>query len=123
LKTPRGKPRGIFTVRNTTHFMYGRLPRRKQRGMRSLKRFKDLICFFFIPKRIDGDLPWLTGDELAIDFEGHRRRVVQVFESAKDGVEIWQHPADVLIQMRDTVQRLESRVTFWPEDFFGIGFE
>jgi deoxyribonuclease V len=48
LKTPRGKPRGIFTARNTTNFIYGRKPRRdstelvevKQRGMRSLKRFK-----------------------------------------------------------------------------------
>jgi hypothetical protein len=24
LKIPRGKPRGIFTVRNTTHFIYAR---------------------------------------------------------------------------------------------------
>ena len=54
LKTPRGKPRGIFTARNTTHFIYGRLPRRKQRGMRSLKRFKGSRIPAFALKRCKG---------------------------------------------------------------------
>jgi len=85
--------------------------------------FKDPVRFFFILKGIDRDLPWLNGDEPAIDFEGHRRRVFQVFKSSKHRVEIRQRLADVLIQMGNTVQRLEFRVTFEPENSFRIGSE
>lgn len=74
--------------------------------------FKDPVRFFFILKGIDRDLPWLNGDEPAIDFEGHRRRVFQVFKSSKHRVEIRQRLADVLtrwaIQCNDSNFGLHS---------------
>jgi len=54
--SPR-KPRGIFTVRKFFIFRFARQPRRKQRGTRSVSRFKGWFYHnLFLPKALLGQM-------------------------------------------------------------------
>jgi hypothetical protein len=54
--------------------------------------------------------------------ENYRRRVLEIFKTAKGCIEIGKHGFDIFIQMRDAVDGFKAGIALRSEYLFAIAF-
>jgi len=83
---------------------------------------QDLVRFIFIFQGVDGNPVRVNGDQLSVNLESSRGRILRIRMPSQGRIEIGENFTDVPIEVSYAMKGLEIRVTFGPKNLFAITF-